>query len=84
MTASSISRKKQSDKPANERAQRERDIAQKAINAKKDLLDKSISDGVFTRWLRLQQWLPKGDNWELTPAIWLASWKKMSAPSCAR
>lgn len=60
-------KKKQSDKPANDRAQRERDIAQKALNAKKDLLDKSISDGVFTRWLRLQQWLPKGDGWELTP-----------------
>jgi hypothetical protein len=60
-------KKKQADKPANERAQRDRDIAQKVLNAKKDLLDKSISDGVFTRWLRLQQWLPKSDGWELTP-----------------
>ncbi len=60
-------KKKQADKPAGDRAQRDREIAQKAMNAKKDLLDKSIADGVFTRWLRLQQWLPKGDTWELTP-----------------
>lgn len=60
-------KKKQAEKPANERAQRDKEITQKVLNAKKDLLDKSISDGVFTRWLRLQQWLPKGDTWELTP-----------------
>lgn len=60
-------KKKQAEKPANERAQRDKEITQKVLNAKKDLLDKSIADGVFTRWLRLQQWLPKGDTWELTP-----------------
>ena len=33
----------------------------------KNLLDKPLSQSVFAQWLRLDEWLPEGKNWELRP-----------------
>jgi len=54
------------DRPNSERDKAERALTNQINAAKKDLLDKSVADGVFSKWLRLSQWLPKGDAWELT------------------
>lgn len=42
------------------------DVGKKIAAFRKELLDKSLMDSVFTKWLRLEQWLPKKD-WELVP-----------------
>lgn len=54
------------DRPNSDRDKQERALMNQINAAKKDLLDKSVADGVFSKWLRLGQWLPKGDTWELT------------------
>jgi len=33
----------------------------------KELLDKSLNDSVFVRWLNLGPWLPAASSWELNP-----------------
>ncbi len=42
------------------------DVGVKVAAFRKELLDKPLTDSVFTKWLRLDQWLPKKD-WELVP-----------------
>jgi hypothetical protein len=37
------------------------------LRLKDDLLNKSLAESVFVKWLRLGPWLPKGEDWELTP-----------------
>lgn len=37
------------------------------LNAKKELLGQSLTESVFVKWLRLDAFLPKGDDWELKP-----------------
>lgn len=39
-------------------------VLAKLLPAKKEILDKPITESVFTKWLRLGPWLPKGDDWE--------------------
>ncbi len=58
---------KRSDRPTTDREKQEQALNNQINGAKKELLDKSVADGVFAKWLRLGQWLPKGDSWELTP-----------------
>jgi len=41
---------------------------QKEVQKMKDeLLNKSLTESVFVKWLRLGSWLPAADSWELTP-----------------
>lgn len=42
-------------------------VDREAIKLKDDLLNKSLNDSVFVKWLRLGSSLPKGEDWELTP-----------------
>lgn len=58
---------KRSDRPSTDRDKQEQALSNQINGAKKELLDKSVADGVFAKWLRLGPWLPKGDSWELTP-----------------
>lgn len=58
---------KRSDRPTTDRDKQEQALNNQINGAKKELLDKSVADGVFAKWLRLGPWLPKGDTWELTP-----------------
>lgn len=58
---------KKSDRPNAERDKQEQALNNQINEARKDLLDKSVADGVFAKWLRLGQWLPKADGWELAP-----------------
>lgn len=39
----------------------------KVVELKKEFMDKSIADSVFTKWLRMGAWFPKGDDWEMVP-----------------
>ncbi len=51
-------------------SQRDRDEAalnKEILNAKKELLGASLNESVFVKWLRLEPFLPKGDDWELKP-----------------
>jgi len=50
-----------------ERDKEEASAMDRVMKEKADLLDKSVADGVFAKWLRLGQWLPSGDKWELSP-----------------
>lgn len=54
------------DRPNSERDKQEKALMNQVNAAKKELLDKSVADGVFSKWLRLNQWLPKADGWELS------------------
>lgn len=54
------------DRGNSERDKQERALMNQVNAAKKELLDKSVADGVFSKWLRLNQWLPKADGWELS------------------
>lgn len=38
-----------------------------AAKLKDELLNKPLSDSIFVKWLRLGSWLPKGEDWELSP-----------------
>lgn len=42
-------------------------LDREAIKLKDDLLNKSLNESLFVRWLRLGPALPKGDDWELIP-----------------
>jgi len=42
-------------------------VDREAIKLKDDLLNKSLNESVFVKWMRLGSSLPKGDDWELTP-----------------
>ncbi len=42
------------------------DVLKKAGDLRKELLDKPITESVFSKWLRLAPWFPKGDDWEMT------------------
>jgi hypothetical protein len=42
-------------------------IDRETIQLKNELLNRSLNDSVFVKWLRLGSALPKGDDWELTP-----------------
>lgn len=50
-----------------DREKEEAAILERVLREKGELLDKSVADGVFAKWLRLGQWLPGGDKWELAP-----------------
>jgi hypothetical protein len=58
---------KRNDRNPSEHERQEQALNVQVNTAKKDLLDKSVADGIFSKWFRLSQWLPKGDDWELTP-----------------
>ncbi len=54
------------DRPGDRDKDKEKEkMAKELSNIKKSLLDKSIADGIFSKWLRLGPWLPKGDGWEM-------------------
>ena len=42
-------------------------VQNEAAKMKDELLNKSLAESLFVKWLRLGSWLPAGDNWELTP-----------------
>ena len=42
-------------------------VQNEAVKLKDELLNKSLAESLFVKWLRLGSWLPAGDNWELTP-----------------
>ncbi len=42
-------------------------VQKEAVKMKEELLNKSLAESVFVKWLRLGSLLPGGDNWELTP-----------------
>lgn len=42
-------------------------IVKRAGDLRKELLDKPITDSVFTKWLRMAAWYPKSDEWEMVP-----------------
>lgn len=41
--------------------------SEKVPKEAKELLDKSLNDSVFVRWLNLGPWLPAASSWELNP-----------------
>lgn len=54
--------------PANSDRDREQQALDKeAIKLKDELLNKSLNESIFVKWLRLGSALPKGEDWELTP-----------------
>lgn len=57
----------QQGKGGSEREKEEATAMERVLKEKVDLLDKSVADGVFAKWLRLGQWLPSADKWELAP-----------------
>lgn len=61
---------KLSQKGPEPQSQRDKDDAvlnKEILAAKKELLGGSLNDSIFVRWLRLESFLPKGDDWELKP-----------------
>ena len=42
-------------------------VQTEAAKLKDELLNKSLAESLFVKWLRLGSWLPAGDKWELTP-----------------
>lgn len=56
------------DKQASARDKQDRAVFEKNSNFLKELLQKPITDSIFTKWLRLNAWLPgKGAQWEMVP-----------------
>lgn len=53
--------------PQTQRDKEEAALNKEILNAKKELLGQSLADSVFVKWLRLEPFLPKGDDWELKP-----------------
>lgn len=41
-------------------------VLKRVGDLRKELFEKPITDSVFSTWLRLAPWFPKGDNWEMT------------------
>ncbi len=39
----------------------------RVVELKREFMDKSIADSIFTKWLRMGSWFPKGDDWEMVP-----------------
>jgi hypothetical protein len=63
-----IKQAQEAAQPSNsDRDRDQRALMREAIKLKNDLLTRGLNESIFVKWLRLESYLPKGQDWELTP-----------------